>query len=136
MRLPAAILAAGAALALGACGQASTAGKFTGQKETVATVIEDLQRDGQRKKADDICEKLLTQELQDKVKAGSATCAAEMKKALDDADAFDLEVQTVTINGTTASARVKGKDEGDGVIRTLDLEKVGDSWRIASFGTS
>src|SRR3954454_17983824 len=123
------------ALAAGGCGQASTAGKFTGEKETVATVVEDLQSDGQRKKADDICANLLTTALQDKVKAGSSSCAAEMKKALHDADAFDLDVQDVTVNGTTATARVKGKDEGDGVLRTFELEKVGADWRIASFGS-
>jgi hypothetical protein len=123
-----------AALALGACGEASTAGKFTGEEETVATVVEDLQRDGERGEADKICDDLLTEELQSQLKAGSASCAAELKKALEDADSFELEVQDVSISGTTATAKVKGPDEGDGVLRTLELEKSGDDWRIASFG--
>ena len=135
MRPVAAILAFGAALAVGACGQPSSAGNFGGEEKTVATVIEDLQRDGERHQADDICDKLLTQALQEKVKAGSSSCGAEMKKALEDADAFDLEVQDVTVSGTTATAKVEGADEGDGVIRTIGLEKVGNSWRIASFGS-
>jgi hypothetical protein len=134
MRVTTAILASIAALALSACGQASTAGDFTGQEETVATVVEDLSRSGERGEADSICDDLLTQGLQDQVKAGNASCAAEMKKALEDADAFDLEVQDITVSGTRATARVEGADEGEGVMRTLELEKVGDDWRIASFG--
>src|SRR5215212_3063618 len=99
------------AFTLTACGQSSSAGKFTGEKESVATVIEDLQRNGERRQADDICDKLLTTALQETVKAGGKTCASEMKKAVDDADAFDLDVQDVTVNGTKATAKVRGKDE-------------------------
>jgi hypothetical protein len=123
-----------AALALGACGEASTAGEFTGEEETVATVVEDLQREGERGEADKICDGLLTEELQAQLKAGSASCASELKKALEDADSFELEVQDVTISGTTATAKVKGPDEDQGVLRTLELEKAGGDWRIASFG--
>jgi hypothetical protein len=136
MRPPVVTVAVIAALVLGACGEASTAGKFTGEDETVATVIEDLQRNSERGEADQICDDLLTEALQETVKDGSSSCAAELKKALDDADAFDLEVQDVTVSGTTATAKVKGPDEGDGVLRTLELEKVGDAWRIDSFGSS
>ena len=135
MRAPAACLAVAAALALPACtGQTSSAGDFEGEEEVVATVVEDLQRYGSRREADTICDDLLTTELQGAVKAGSATCAAELKKALDDADAFELDVQDVTVSGTTATARVEGADEAEGVMRTLELEKVGEDWRISSFG--
>jgi hypothetical protein len=134
MRPLAAIFVVAALVAAG-CGQASSAGKFTGQDEVVATVVEDLQRAGERQKADDICNNLLTTALQSKVAAAGKTCAAEMKKAIEDADAFELEVQDVTLSGTTATARVKGTDEGDGVLRTLKLQKVGGTWRIDDFGS-
>jgi hypothetical protein len=135
MRVTVALLASCAAVALAACGQASTAGDFAGEEETVASVIEDLESSGKRREADSVCDDLLTQALQDEVKAGSSSCAAEMKKALEDADAFDLEVQDVTVSGTKATAKVEGADEGDGVVRTLELEKVGADWRISSFGS-
>ena len=135
MRLTVAILAASAALALGACGGASTAGTFEGEEETVATVVEDLQRQGEKGEAAKICTDLLTAALQEKVEAGSSSCATELKKALEDADAFELEVQDVSISGTTATAKVKGVDEDDGIIRTVELEKVDDDWRIDSFGS-
>jgi hypothetical protein len=124
------------AFALSACGQPSSAQKFSGDEKAVATVIEDLQRNGERRQADDVCDKLLTKSLQEKVAEGGKTCAAEMKKALDDADAFDLEVEDVTVSGDQPTARVRGKDEDDGILRTLELEKGTDGWRIASFGSA
>jgi hypothetical protein len=135
MRPLVAIVAPALVLALGACGQPSSAGKFSGEEKTVATVIEDFQRHGERHEADDICNKQLTPALQEKVQAGSSSCASEMKKALEDADTFDLDVQDVSISGTTAQARVKGKDEGAGIVRTMKLEKQGSSWRISDFGS-
>jgi hypothetical protein len=135
MRPLAALLVACASLGLAACGQASTAGTFTGEEKSVEGVIEDLQQAGKRQKADDVCNTLLTAALQAKVAAAGKSCGAEMKKAIEDADAFDLEVQDVTISGTKATARVKGPDEGDGVVRTMTLQKVGGAWRIDSFGT-
>jgi hypothetical protein len=134
MRPTIVILVAAAALALGGCGAASSAGKFEGEEETVATVVEDLQRDGERGEAGRICDGLLTEALQERVKAGGSSCASELDKALEDADTFDLEVEDVSVSGTTATAKVKGTDESDGVLRTLELEKVGDDWRIDSFG--
>ena len=136
MRLVAAALAVSAALALGACGAASTAGEFEGEEETVATVVADLQSESEKGEATQICENLLTEALQEKVAAGSDSCASELDKALEDADAFELEVQDVSISGTTATAKVKGVDEDDaGIVRTVELEKVGDDWRIDSFGS-
>ena len=135
MRATAGFIAISALLGLGACGAASSTGDFTGEEEVVATVVEDLQRYGSRREADSICDDLLTTELQNAVKAGNATCASELKKALNDSDAFELEVQDVTVTGTRATARVRGTDEGEGVLRTLQFEKVGQDWRISSFGS-
>src|SRR4051812_16189767 len=90
---------------LAACGQPSSASKFKGDEADVAKVVESLQTDGERAKADDICSKVLARALQDRIAVTGSTCGAEMKKAIEDADRFELEVQSVTVNGATASAR-------------------------------
>jgi outer membrane lipoprotein-sorting protein len=136
MRSSAAVLSLVAALALGACGQASSVSNFKGEEAKVAQVVEDLEADGNRTQADDICSGLLTKALQEKVAAPGASCAAEMKKALEDADTFALTVDDVTVSGTTATARVSGKDDNDRkIVRTFGFTKDGASWRIESFGT-
>jgi hypothetical protein len=123
------------ALVATGCGAAESSTSFEGQEKEVADVVEALQGSAERSEAEEICTDLLTEELQKTVSAGKLTCAAEMEKALDDADAFELEVQDVSVSGQSATARVKGTDEGDGVIRTLELVNEGGAWRISSFGS-
>ena len=64
-------------------------------------------------------------------KAGS-TCEEELDKAIQDADDFSLDVEDVTINGNTATAKVKGKIDGKDEVRDFQFEKDRDSWRATS----
>ena len=132
----AAALSIAALLCLAGCGQTSSATKFSGAEGDVAQVVEDLQSDGKSNKPDDICTNLLAMALQERIATTGSSCAAEMKKAIDDADAFDLEVQTVSVQGATATARVKGSNEGKGVMRTFTFAREGARWRIVSFGSA
>ena len=125
-----------AALSLAACGPATTnTAKFTGEQRNVAQVVADLQKDGQGNKADDICTDLLSKDLQERIKAAGSTCGAEMKKAIQDADGFELDVRTVTVNGSSATAVIHGSDQGKGVTRTFTFVKQADGWRIKDFGS-
>jgi hypothetical protein len=125
------------ALGLAACGQPSSATRFEGDEGAVAQVVEDLQADGERGNADDICNDLLAKAMQERIAAGDRSCAEEMKVTIEDADAFELEVQDVTVQGATATAKVKGTDEDDaGINRTFEFAKEGNRWRILSFGSS
>ena len=132
MRAPA-VLPLLAAAALAGCGQSSSATQFEGAERDVAQVVEDLQRNAERRNAEDICARVLAESLQDKVGRGS-TCVEEMGKAVEDADTFQLEVEDVTITGATATARVRGTNQADGVVRTFRLAREGGDWRISSFG--
>jgi len=123
-----------AALGLGACTQSSSVSDFTGTEADVAQAVEDLESDGEHGEAARICSDLLTTDLQQAVAADGESCAAELDKALEDADSFDLEVEDVTVTGSTATARVSGATEGDDVVRTFELTKDGTRWRISSFG--
>jgi hypothetical protein len=131
----AAVLAA--ALALAACGQTeSSAEKFRGEEKRVADVIEDLQSAGEKKDADKICNDILSRSLVQQVRAAGSDCASEMDKTIKDADDFELEVQAVTVRGTTATARVKGnagKDRRD-PVRTFSFVKESGQWRATALG--
>jgi hypothetical protein len=138
MRVPA-TLATVLALTLAGCTQtgssSSNSKDFTGEQGKVADKIGDLETAGTQKEAADVCDDIVTSDLRASLAAGDSDCAQEMKKAMDDADAFDLDVTDVTISGTKATATVKTKDRDKSVTRTFELAKqAGSGWRISSFG--
>ena len=58
-----------------------------------------------------------------------------MKKAIEDVDQFDLEVDDVTVSGSTATAQVRSTDRDKKVVRTFRFIRQGNGdWRIDSFG--
>jgi hypothetical protein len=130
---PAALLAL-LVLALAGCGsqgQTSSVDNFKNPDErAVAQKVEDLQDAGKRDKPDDICSDILAKALVTQLDAAGTDCATEMKKAIEDANDFDLEVRKVTINGSTATAEVKrGKD---GPTEKMEFAREGGDWRATS----
>jgi hypothetical protein len=126
------------AAALGVAGCTSstgtTSGQFSGAQGDVAQVVSDLAKDGQRKDAQKICSDILARELVDKLNQAGTSCGQEMDKAIADADDFDLSVQKVTINGSSATAVVRrGKD---GPTATFRFVREGGKWKATDFGTT
>jgi hypothetical protein len=131
------------ALALGACGQSAkdSAKDFQGDQRAVAQTIEDLQTQGTKRSGDaarKICTDLLAPQLVARIRqASSKPCDAVIKDALGDTDAFELQVQKVTVDGDRATAVVASQAKGEkDRIDTLTLTKVGNAWKIASLGGS
>ena len=98
------------ALALAGCGaeqEQSSVEKFQGEDRAVAQKVEDLQEAGEGRNPEDICSDILASSLVQQLEAADVKCADEMEKAIDDADDYDLEVQEVTVSGSTATAQVR-----------------------------
>ena len=138
MRCAALTTALVVALALVGCGGGTSnedsAKDFSGEKQQVASIVEDLQSAAEDSDERAICD-LLTGELRDAETkgAGAATCRAALEKALKDTDQSDLTVKSVTIDGDEASAVVRAKlSDGDHREETIALRKVGAAWRIAT----
>ena len=123
-------------LALAGCAQAepSSVEKFKGAEADVAQKIEDLEKDGRTNKPSDICSDILATELVDQLKAGGTNCETEMKKAIEDADDFDLDVLEVNITGDTATARVRRGE--DGPTETMEFKLENKEWRATSLSSS
>jgi hypothetical protein len=122
-----------AALALAGCGaqaEQSSSEKFQGEDRAVAQKIEDLEEAGKGRKPEDICSNILASSLVQQLEAADVRCADEMEKAIDDADDFDLDVQDVTVSGSTATARVKRGDDGPTV--TMEFTKENGQWRATA----
>jgi uncharacterized cupredoxin-like copper-binding protein len=123
-----------AALATGCAGGASSSSDFQGEEKQVAEVVEDLQSAGETGDARAICEDVLATSLSDQIKDAGSTCEQEMEKAIEDADDFDLDVEDVTIEGDTATVKVRGGDGDE--VRTFEFEREGSSWRATDLGAS
>ena len=123
-----------AALALAGCGaetEQSSVEKFQDPEErAVAQKVEDLQEAGEGRNPEDICSDILASSLVQELEAAGVECVDEMEKAVDDADDFDLDVQAVTVSGSTATAEVRRGD--DGPTETMEFTKENDQWRATS----
>ena len=98
---------------------------FKGEQKLVANVVDDLQDAGRDKDGDAVCA-LLAADLVKKIRAtagGNASCAEAVDDALDDADAFDIDVKSVKISGAVATAVVESKENDDEVRDTLSFVK-------------
>ena len=125
------------ALAVAGCTSSSgsdSSAKFTGTEREVAQVVADLQKDGERKDAQKICSDILARSLVDRLGDAGTSCAQEMDKAIADADDFDLSVQKVTVNGSSATAVVRRGD--DGPTATFRFVREGGKWKATDFGTT
>jgi hypothetical protein len=138
MHSPARLLLLVTLVALAGCAQAPTSAKdFKGAEADVAQTIEDLQSDAQSRKPGEICSKVLSRELADKLKSAGSDCTSEMEKVTSDADDFELEVTDVTITGSTATAKVKARRGAKkNAETTFSLVREDGDWRLSDLGAS
>jgi hypothetical protein len=123
-----------AALVAGCNTGGSSSSDFQGEEKRVADVVEKLQSAGEAGDAREICTEVLAQSLADSIEEAGSSCEQELEKAIEDADDYDLEVQDVTIEGDSATARVKGRDRGEDRVRTFEFERDGRDWRATNLG--
>lgn len=123
-----------AAVVVAGCGaqadQTSSPDRFQGEERAVAQKIEDLQEAGESRKPEDICSQILSRTLVSQLEAAGADCASEMEKAIDDADDYDLDIQKVTVTGSTAMASVRRGE--DGPTETMEFTKESGEWRATA----
>jgi hypothetical protein len=124
-----------AALAAGCGASASSAGDFEGEEKRVAELVEKLQSAGETGDAAEICDEVLAKELRDQIQEAGASCEQELDKAIKDADDFELDVEDVTISGNSATAKVRGRDQGEDRVRDFEFVKEGRDWRATSLGS-
>lgn len=124
------------ALVLAGCGAGSSdsAKDFKGQQKGVATAIEDLETAGRDDEPVKICSQLLARSLLTRLREAGTNCRTAVSQALDDADQFDLEVDSVRIAGTKATARVTSGSGDDEKQEPLQLEREGAAWKVATLG--
>jgi hypothetical protein len=131
-------LAAVALIAVAGCAGTSTnkdsTDKFKGDQRLVANAVEDFESAASKGDQSKVCRESLAKALVAQYAQRGGTCERAVDAALKDTDSFGLTVESVAIDGTSATARVKA-DRGDhDVMQTIGLVKQGQDWRISRFG--
>ena len=80
-----------------------------------------------------LCQRILAPRLVASVKAAGLPCEVALKEGFEDVRDPRITVGAVRVDGARASAEVRTSAAGQEPSRdTVQLEKVGDAWRIAS----
>jgi hypothetical protein len=120
---------------LAGCGasqsSSDTSGDFKGEQRRVAGAVEDLQSAAADSDEGKICRDLLARSLAERLAARGGGCPKVVDAAIKDADTFDVAVQTVTISGERATARVKSETGTKDRTATLQLVRERGGWRLA-----
>lgn len=129
----AALIGAGA---LAGCGTVATksATTFTGEAASVQDAINSFQSAAQNRDNSKLCKQILAPALASKLKNSGGGCTHVVGDQLNVVDNYDLTIESITVNGTSAQARVKSQSNGKDHFDTLLLTKVGSSWRISGLG--
>lgn len=130
--LPAALLVA----ALSGCGTVSTKSSttFTGESASVADAVNSFQSAAQSRDTSKLCNQILAPALAAKLKDSGGGCTHVIGNQLNAVENYNLTIESITVNGTSAQARVKSISDGKDHFDTLLLTKVGTSWRLSGLG--
>jgi len=126
------LLLGGCSLAGGST-TASSAG-FTGTKALVASTLNLLASDASStSNGADICSHVLSTQLQSRLnKIG--TCATIIDNQLKTIDDTTLAIESISLSGSNATAKVRTVNAGNKVISTVTLHNETAGWRITGLG--
>jgi hypothetical protein len=117
--------------ACGAAGNVSTS-SFKGEQQKVAKAVALLQSNATALEAKKICGEDLAAARVAKLNTAPGGCKQALESQLKQIDSFETTVETVQINGATATAKVKGVVGGKKAIQTVTLVREGDKWKVSS----
>ena len=133
-------LAAAALLVAGCAPQPteSNADDFEGKEKDVAEAVFDFRDAVAKQDEKKVCDAFFTSELREEIeRVGKASdrgtiCADVVADTIQDIDATDIEIEDISISGTTATVKIKtDKSTGDDPVDTLTLAEE-RGWRISA----
>jgi hypothetical protein len=112
-------------------------GRFSGTEKAVATSLDDLADAGRSRDGARVCSQLLSKRLVDRLDSSGGSRRNALEDQLDNADVFDIDVakDAITVNGSTATARVRSNFDGKKAPRTLRLVLEQRRWKLDSIGS-
>ena len=106
----------------------NNADDYSGQDADVAQVVDDFANAGRDGDGEKICSEIFSEQLTQNVEnEAGQSCESEVQENLPE-DEYELEVNTLEVDGATATAGVTDQDDNTSV---LHFEQDGGTWRIA-----
>lgn len=129
-------LAAGAlclALGVAACGTTSSGGgNYTGVKGEVAKAISSFESNATANNPKNVCKENIAASVGKRLEASGSTCLKAMTSQLRQIDTFTMTVESISVEGDTASAKVKSTWYGKQRVNTLSFVKEEGSWKLSA----
>jgi ABC-type oligopeptide transport system substrate-binding subunit len=129
-QLTTALCALALAGGLAACGETASTSNFKGESHNVAQTVSDFQSDSTAGNQKKLCQNDLASALTTRLQS-TGGCQAVLKEQLHEIDALNMTIESIAVNGTSATARVKSTYSGKSRITTLTLVKEGSRWKIS-----
>ena len=121
------------ATGVAACGANTVStSSFKGEQQKVAQTVAHLQSHATALEAKKICKEDLAAANVARLNTASGGCKQAIESQLKQIDSFETTVQSVQINGATATARVKSVNGGKKGVQTVTLVKEGGKWKVSS----
>jgi hypothetical protein len=120
------------ALGVSACGQTTSTGGYKGESKQVAQTISNLQSDATSANASKVCNRDLSASVVKRLEAGGETCKKALEDQLREVDTYSLTVESISVHGDAATAKVKSTWSGKEKVHQLSFVKEGGSWKVAA----
>jgi Putative lumazine-binding len=116
------------------CGAATTVstGSFKGEQQKIAQAVARLQSHATALETKKICGEDLAAARVAQLNAAPGGCRHAIESQLKEIDNFEATIEAVTIDGATATARVKSIVAGKKALQTMSFAKEGGKWRVSS----
>ena len=119
------------ALGVSACGQASSTGSYKGEKKNVAQTITNLQSDATSANAGKLCSRDLAASVLGQLESGGGSCKKVLEGQLREIDTYSLTVESISVKGDAATAKVKSTWSGKESLHEVSFVKEDGSWKIS-----
>jgi hypothetical protein len=125
----------GLILALACVTLAGCGGSGPSDEEQVRETVTTFARSVEAKDYGTLCDRVLAPKLIEEVQQIGLPCEVALERGLGDVKDPRLTVGKIAVTGERATAEVRTSAVGQSPSRdTLQLDRVGDSWRISSLG--
>ena len=119
------------ALGVSACGEASSTGSYKGESKNVAQTITNLQSDATSANASKLCSRDLAASVLEQLEAGGDSCKKVLEGQLREIDTYSLTVESISVKGSAATAKVKSTWSGKERVHEVSFVKEGGSWKVS-----